>query len=1202
MRLWTEGLGRPKPIADWVEELVRRDPTVSHAEINGCVVAIQPDTGCTHTTMTKDTLEYISGNCTHKPRQYQVRPYGVELANGHIVRSNKRITVDITLMMGQGRAQLPGVDINVLPGERGVVLLGQQDLGAAPLNITPIHQQLHDRVGHLMKGPQAKKAKLDMITAAEATKDWTQRRAARVKDEPDYLAVLDDYVGCGAPPPTKAAVKAALYDAIKRATKAGASRFFTTELEKLLFGKYPDIWRLQLGADPPMRVKPLVLRFKEEGWPARGIRARRYSSEQKAFLQETIPNFLRLGILEPSTSRFAAPPFCPYKPDGSLRFCVDSRLQNKHTVTETWPIPHIQDIMDRLVGAQVFAKFDMVSGYFQCPTATGSRKYQAIVTEEGNWQFTRLIMGQKNSVGQFQRVMTEIMSGEVHPVNPDHYDSEGVRLKSAPPLPTAPRKNLLRHGGLIIYIDDHLLLNKLKGQREKEERLLQQIDEYLGRLQSHNGKLKPTKCEFYKEDVVFLGHHCSKAGIAVDPEKKKALTAMPVPQTAGELMQFLCSLNFLRGSIPFYNAIMSPLQDILNLALKGTRSRSKKQASTVKLQKVGWNKTHEQAYARAKNALHRSICLAYPDPEKTYVLWTDASDKHFGAILTQTTEEELKKPLQDQQHEPIGLNSGTFRNAQVRWAINCKEAYSIMNSCNSKQFRHHLMRSKPFVLVTDHHNLRYIFDPSLAQINTSKATMDRLARWAWDLSGFNYIVRHTTDEVMWGKFADMLSRWGAGITHLADIREKLCKTPATVTHVALMVYKAGGLVAMTCVDKRANTYWFPSGPVSPTDRSVAHAATRIINMRGLKLDPTQLVSMGTWTPDPTSTDLLCYFKTRITQKEARDLLVSRPRSEGAQKTLWVSASTILRALRAPGKCTLSLSCNEVGPAMLATLEKLTRKEKSESAHLCVLVNKLQTALSLKTRGREAVVTTRKEILSSIPVKYAATIYDVPKPWEFPAVEELRQAQQEDSERPKGLKKDSQGLFRYNGRIYVPDARQLRSRLCIVAHAGAAGHRSIEMTRKILGERFTWKGMAEFVTDFCHHCLQCVKSSTGKLLNRPMGTALYSDTPGEMLWMDYIYMQQESNTGDTYILVLLDSCSHMVELVPTKHADAVTAARAVMMWAARWGMPAYVCSDQGSHFKNSLMAQLAKVSRIKHIGSPLRIAHGATQWKDTTECF
>ena len=142
---------------------------------------------------------------------------------------------------------------------------------------------------------------------------------------------------------------------------------------------------------------------------------------------------------------------------------------------------------------------------------------------------------------------------------------------------------------------------------------------------------------------------------------------------------------------------------------------------------------------------------------------------------------------------------------------------------------------------------------------------------------------------------------------------------------------------------------------------------------------------------------------------------------------------------------------------------------------------------------------------------------MPKPWEFPAVEELQQAQQEDGERPEGLKKDSQGLFRYNGRIYVPDARQLRSRLCIVAHAGAAGHRSIEMTRKILGERFTWKGMAEFVTDFCHHCLQCVKSSTGKLLNRPMGTALYSDTPGEMLWMDYIYMQQESNTGDTYIL-------------------------------------------------------------------------------------
>jgi len=190
------------------------------------------------------------------------------------------------------------------------------------------------------------------------------------------------------------------------------------------------------------------------------------------------------------------------KKDGSMMLCVDYRQLNKVTIKNRYPLPRIDDFIDQLVGAEVFSKIDLRSGYHQIRVKAEDISKTAFRTRYGHYEYFVMPFGVSNVPGVFMEYMNRIF----HPFL-DCF--------------------------VVVFIDDILVYSKSEKEHVEHLRIVLRV------LKENQLCAKLSKCEFWLREVSFLGHVISKGGIAVDPSKVDAVLQWESPKSVFEIRSFL---------------------------------------------------------------------------------------------------------------------------------------------------------------------------------------------------------------------------------------------------------------------------------------------------------------------------------------------------------------------------------------------------------------------------------------------------------------------------------------------------------------------------------------------------------------------------------------------------------------------------------------------------------------------------------------
>ncbi len=179
---------------------------------------------------------------------------------------------------------------------------------------------------------------------------------------------------------------------------------------RYLLERYKDLFKMEVGATASS-LRELTIQLKEDAVIPAGLRAppRRFSFEEEEAIHLEINRMLRLGIIKRISNDFHSQIHLVPKKDGQIRFCIDFRLLNSITVSETWPLPNLRDLIFKLRGNKYFAVLDLSAGYWQQALSEESQRFSTFITSRGTFCFTRTPFGLKNAPSAFQRAMSEIL-------------------------------------------------------------------------------------------------------------------------------------------------------------------------------------------------------------------------------------------------------------------------------------------------------------------------------------------------------------------------------------------------------------------------------------------------------------------------------------------------------------------------------------------------------------------------------------------------------------------------------------------------------------------------------------------------------------------------------------------------------------------------------------------------------------------------
>jgi hypothetical protein len=281
--------------------------------------------------------------------------------------------------------------------------------------------------------------------------------------------------------------------------------------------EYPDVFPDELPGMPPDRDIEFAIELQPGTAPI-SKRPYRMPPAELAELKKQLQELLDKGFIHPSTSPWGCPALFVKKKDESLRLCVDYRPLNAVTIKNKYPLPRIDVLFDQLVGAKVFSKIDLRSGYHQNKIRASDIPKMAFSTRYGLYEYLVMSFALTNAQAYFMYLMNLVFMPEL-----DKF--------------------------VVVFIDDILVYSKNEAEHTKHLHIV------LQRLCDHQLYAKLSKCDFWLREIKFLGHTISQDGVSVDPKKVQEVMDWKPPTTMRQIQSFLGLAGYYQRFIPDFSRI-----------------------------------------------------------------------------------------------------------------------------------------------------------------------------------------------------------------------------------------------------------------------------------------------------------------------------------------------------------------------------------------------------------------------------------------------------------------------------------------------------------------------------------------------------------------------------------------------------------------------------------------------------------------------
>jgi hypothetical protein len=412
---------------------------------------------------------------------------------------------------------------------------------------------------------------------------------------------------------------------------------------------------------------------------------RRMPHKYRDELRKHIEKLLASGVMVESDTPWVTPFVPVLKKDGGMRPCLDFRKLNEVTVPDRYPLPRLDVIMEKVGNCKYYSALDLSSGYLQIRLTDDTSRKCGVITEDKIYQMLYMPFGMKNATAAFSRAMAIVLSG----------------LEDC----------------AISYVDDILIFTK-DGTFAEHLKALRTV---LGRFRTYNLKLSPKKCKFATTEMNFLGFTLTAEGYKPSLSRIELIKDLPVPKTVREVKRVLGKVGFYRRHIANFSTVVEPLQCL-------TRQENK----------FEWNEEQQKAFELIKELLSQAPNLIFPDYDKPFHIFTDASLVGLGGVL-------MQKKENSNTFSAISYCSRTLSASERKWPPVQVELCAIIYAL--REFRSFIFMSD-IELHTDHKPLAYLLRKA--------DTHPNLARWLIELQNYQIKIVHISGKQ--NTLADALSR------------------------------------------------------------------------------------------------------------------------------------------------------------------------------------------------------------------------------------------------------------------------------------------------------------------------------------------------------------------------------------------------------------------------------------------------------------